>query len=111
MLTEVYRPVATVHRTDGKDTPLNESVIPAVAVATPPSVAGNVIGVVTNHWRSMEVLSDAIADRLRELGAKEVVRVEIPRGGYAKGALQQASPGLLDEIARKVDGAVVGLGN
>jgi hypothetical protein len=111
MLTEVYRPVATVHRVDGADTPLRESVVPAASTGTAPSVAGNVIGVVTNHWRSMEVLSDAIANRLHELGAKEVVRVEIQRGAYAEGALQQASPTLLDEIASRVSGAVVGLGN
>ena len=72
---------------------------------------GSAFAVFRNGWQSMELLSDAIAERLRELGAKDVIDIHIPDGGYPEGASQQANPAFLDEIAGRVDGAVFGLGN
>lgn len=107
MSIEVYKPLATRQRVP------TESAAPELPLTArrAPNVAGQAFAVMHNSWQSMYRLADAIADRLLELGATNVVKVEIPHGGYPEGATQQASPGLLDSIAGQVTGAVFGLGN
>jgi hypothetical protein len=72
-----------------------------------PRIEGKTFGVVFNSWKAMTALSDMIADRLMELGAKEVIKYAIPHGTGC-----EAAPGeFLDDIAANVDGAICGLGN
>jgi hypothetical protein len=107
MRIEVYKPLATRHMVPAV------AGVPAGKTGRPlrPAVAGNVFAVLHNHWQAMYRLADAIADRLLELGASNVMKVEIPTGGYPEGASQQASPQLLDAVAAQARGAVFGLGN
>jgi hypothetical protein len=109
MPLEVYKPIAAAKRSIGGDNDLEE----ALGSAKPrrPDVQGKSFAVMRNGWKSMELLTDAISDRLMQVGAREVVKVHIPDGGYAGGASQQAAPDLLDSIAGRVDGTVFGLGN
>jgi hypothetical protein len=104
---EVYKPFATRHHA------VSRAAAPSrlAAPARPPAIAGNTFAVLHNHWQAMYRLTDAIAERLLELGATDVLKVEIPTGGYPEGASQQASPRLLDMVAGRAGGAVFGLGN
>jgi hypothetical protein len=107
MSIEVYKPLATRHRLASGAAELSRAAAPAV----PPAIAGSTFAVLHNHWQAMYRLTDAIAERLLELGATDVLKVEIPTGGYPEGASQQASPRLLDMVAGRAGGAVFGLGN
>jgi hypothetical protein len=109
MPLEVYKPVATTKRSIGGDSDQEE----ALGSEKPrrPDVRGKTFAVMRNGWKSMELLTDAIGDRLVQVGAKGVVKVHIPDGGHPEGASQQAAPDLLDSIAGRVDGTVFGLGN
>lgn len=106
MLTEVYEPVATVHRP-----PSERKVSPSKADARSdhaPAIEGQAIVIVINAWKSMYVLSEAIADRLRELGAKTV---KIEHSGYSEGSIHQVPPEVIDKIGSNATAALVGLGN
>jgi hypothetical protein len=107
MLLEIYEPTPTVHRVPG-ESPEAES---TPAPRRPTGIEGETVAVVTNEWKSMDILSHAIEDRLRELGAKDVQLVSIPYNRDAVGATQAATPELLDEIAGNATAALVGLGN
>jgi hypothetical protein len=107
MSIEVYKPLATRHSQAPDVAEARSTTEPAA----PRSIAGATFAVLHNHWQAMYRLTDAIADRLIELGASDVLKLEIPTGGYPEGASQQASPRLLDMVAGRAGGAVFGLGN
>lgn len=107
MPTEVYLPEATEIRVPADLARSQASAGPRQA----PSIRGNRFAVVRNSWRAMAALSDAVEDRLLELGAGGVEKILVPEGAYAEGSTQQLAPTVLDEIAGRVTGAVFGLGN
>ncbi len=81
---------------------------PTVCVALPappPSLKGAVVAVLTNRWKSMDLIAERFAARLpAEYGAADVLIETIPISSAAP-------PALLDSVASRARVAVVGLAN
>ncbi len=79
---------------------------PGAALPKPLSrLEGAVIAVLTNHWKSMDLIAERFAQRLpAEYGAADVLIEAIP---LASGAPES----LLDSVAARARAAVVGLAN
>lgn len=81
---------------------------PGDRLARPATVAtlrGAVVAVLTNRWKSMDLIAERLARELPALhGAAEVLVETIPLAA-------EAPPALLDSVAARARVAVVGLAN
>ena len=76
-----------------------------LCVPTLPSLRGKRLAFLNNGWLSMEKIGKLIEGRLLEdYGVREIVFHSIPRNMEPPG-------GLLDQVARDFDAAIVGLAN
>jgi hypothetical protein len=81
----------------------------AVPLPEIPPIAGNGFAILTNGWTGWYVLSDHLAKRLKDAGARDVFVVE--REQISNGAMRPDDDQFLDDLAAKVSGAIAGLGN
>ena len=68
------------------------------------TLAGARVAVLDNGWTSMDAIARILGEELRALGAADVVHIETPHS-------MPTSKDVLDEVASRVDAAIVGLGN
>ncbi len=79
-----------------------------IKVSASPSVGdlqGKIIGILNNHWTSMDAIAERMQTRLKEIyGAAGVHTYDIP-------AVTAAPDEILERAAAECDAAVVGLAN
>jgi len=90
---KILNPVAAPRDTEGASAP------------TVPDLRGRTVGILTNHWKSMERMAERMALRLKDqYHAAAVPLYDIPINGSMSEAVRQKA---LDEC----DAAIVGLAN
>jgi len=70
-----------------------------------PALEGRTVGILTNHWKSMDRMAERMADRLKEAyGAADVRLYDIPINGAMAGQVKQS-------VVAECDAVIVGLAN
>ena len=90
---KILNPVAAPRETDG------------AKAASVPELRGRTVGILTNHWKSMDRMAERMALRLKELyGVAAVPLYDIPINGAMSETVRQ-------KALQECDAVIVGLAN